>query len=57
MKKTIVFLLVGVLLLTIGVYVSTFSSTLWIVIGTVLAISGGFITGSCAYFMPKPDKK
>ena len=56
MKKVIFISFVGLLLLMLGIYVSTFLDTHWVIIGTSLAIFGGFLIGGSSYFLPKTKK-
>ena len=49
MKTNIVLLFVGLALLMAGIYVSTLLTTPWVIIGTLMAIIGGGLTGVNAY--------
>ncbi|MCA0993378.1 hypothetical protein [Pseudalkalibacillus hwajinpoensis] len=56
MKKVKNFFIAGLLLFLLGIYLSTFSLTHWVIIGTLLAIIGGFLMGGSTYFLPKSKK-
>jgi hypothetical protein len=56
MKKVNFLFFVGLFLLMLGIYISTFLVTHWVVIGTLFAIFGGFLLGGSSYFLPKPKK-
>ena len=40
-----------------GMYISTYLSTLAVVVGTALAVAGGWFMGGSAFFLPKPTRK
>ncbi|MFJ5717816.1 hypothetical protein [Neobacillus sp. NPDC093127] len=54
MKKGRILILVGLLLLMVGVYVQTFLSTHWFIIGTLIALLGLFLTAISLY-LPKSN--
>lgn len=56
MRKVRSLFFAGLLLLLLGIYLSTLSLTHWIIIGTLLAIIGGFLMGGSTYFIPKSKK-
>ncbi|MCD5323311.1 MULTISPECIES: hypothetical protein [Pontibacillus] len=56
MKKVRILFFAGLLLFLLGIYLSTFSLTYWVIIGTLLGIIGGFLMGGSTYFLPKPKK-
>ncbi|MGD6842470.1 hypothetical protein ACQCVH_08075 [Bacillus infantis] len=56
MKKVRNLFFAGLLLILLGIYLSTLSLTHWIIIGTLLAIIGGFLMGGSTYFIPKSKK-
>ncbi|WNB90952.1 hypothetical protein [Bacillus sp. NEB1478] len=47
MKKRRAMLFIGLILFMVGIYISTS----WTVIGTLMAIIGGFVMGSSSYFL------
>lgn len=56
MKKVRSLFFAGLLLLLLGIYLSTLSLTYWVIISTLLAIIGGFLIGGSTYFIPKSKK-
>ena len=50
------FIFVFLFLIT-GIYVSTFLTTTWIIVGVFLAVLGGILMGSSSLFLPKHVKK
>ena len=52
MKKVIILSLVGLFVFMLGIYLSTH----WIIVGTLLAILGGFLMGGSSFFLPKGKK-
>ncbi|WP_404455155.1 hypothetical protein [Oceanobacillus kapialis] len=56
MKKVKFLFFAGLFLLMLGIYISTFLLTHWVIIGTILAILGGFLMGGSSYFLPKTKK-
>ncbi|WP_226666296.1 hypothetical protein [Metabacillus litoralis] len=46
MYKTIALSILGVMMLMLGIYLSTH----WIIIGTLMSIFGGFVMGGSSYF-------
>ncbi|SHG45905.1 hypothetical protein [Ornithinibacillus halophilus] len=56
MKKVKILFITGLLLFMIGIYVSTFLTTHWVIIGTLLAVLGGFLMGGSSYFLPRDSK-
>ncbi len=56
MKKVRNLFFAGLLLFLLGIYLSTLSLTHWVIIGTLLAIIGGFLMGGSTYFLPKSKK-
>ncbi|MBD7939055.1 hypothetical protein H9655_18620 [Cytobacillus sp. Sa5YUA1] len=56
MKKVRILFFAGTLLFMLGIYLSTILLTHWVIIGTLLAIIGGFLMGGSLYFLPKPKK-
>ncbi|WP_282137313.1 hypothetical protein [Rossellomorea aquimaris] len=57
MRKVTIFMLTGLFMFMSGVYLSTLLSTHWVVVGTSLAIIGGFMMGGSSYFLPKIKKQ
>ncbi|WP_198134230.1 hypothetical protein [Jeotgalibacillus campisalis] len=57
MKKVRILFFAGFLLFMSGIYFSTLFLTQWVIIGTLLAIIGGFLMGGSSYFLPKPKPK
>lgn len=55
-KKVRILFIYGLLLFMLGIYLATLLLTHWVVIGTLLAIFGGFLMGGSSYFLPKPEK-
>ncbi|MDN7228276.1 hypothetical protein QWY15_13310 [Planococcus sp. N064] len=53
MNKVIACILLGLLVLTTGIYVSTFLTNSWIVIGIILSGLGGILMGASSFFLPK----
>ena len=56
MKSKRILFFAGLLLFMLGIYLSTLLLTHWVIIGTLLAIIGGFLMGGSSYFLPKPKK-
>ncbi|MFI8575323.1 hypothetical protein ACIGEL_06375 [Rossellomorea aquimaris] len=56
MRKVTIFMLAGLFIFMLGVFLSTLLSTHWVVVGTSLAIIGGFMMGGSSYFLPKIKK-
>ncbi len=52
MKKVKVLFSIGLFLLMLGIYLSTLLATHWVIIGTILGVSGGFFMGGSSYFLP-----
>ncbi|MFP3356340.1 hypothetical protein R0K17_03185 [Planococcus sp. SIMBA_143] len=57
MTKTMIMFSTGLIMFMVGVYLSTYLSTLAVAIGTALAVAGGWCMGSSAFFLLKPEKK
>ncbi|MBX0314056.1 hypothetical protein HU147_15145 [Planomicrobium chinense] len=57
MNKVIVCLLLGLLILTTGIYVSTFLTESWIIVGIILSGLGGILMGASSFFLPKSFKE
>ncbi|QUW22683.1 hypothetical protein JSQ81_03620 [Sporosarcina sp. Marseille-Q4063] len=57
MKTNIVLLFVGLALLMAGIYLSTLLTTAWVIIGTLMAIIGGGLTGVNIYFLALTNSK
>ena len=53
MKKVTILVWIGLFIFMLGIYLSTYLSTHWVIIGTSLAIVGCMIMGSSSYFFPK----
>lgn len=51
MNKVAILIIVGILLLMTGIYVSAFLSANWVMIGTALTVVGGIMTGGSSYFL------
>ncbi|UOE95156.1 MULTISPECIES: hypothetical protein [Bacillaceae] len=49
MKRGIVLLFIGLFMLLLGIYLSVH----WVLIGTLLGVSGGILMGSSSYFLAK----
>ncbi|RCW76803.1 hypothetical protein [Saliterribacillus persicus] len=56
MKKTRILFFAGLLLLMLGIYLSSLLLTHWVIIGTLLGVSGGLLMGASSYFLPKPKE-
>ncbi|TWT08040.1 hypothetical protein FQV26_09580 [Planococcus sp. CPCC 101016] len=57
MKKWTICFMLGSILLTSRVYLSTLLSTKWIITGALLSVIGGAIMGGSSFFLPKPTNK
>lgn len=57
MGKQLACMFIGLVFLTTGIYVSTFLTTTWIIVGVFLAVLGGILMGSSPLFLPKRVKK
>lgn len=57
MRKKFILLLFGIALFITGVYVSTFLTTAWIIVGTLMAAIGGGLTGVNTYLVVSNDSK
>ncbi|MDN3439038.1 hypothetical protein QMA04_13105 [Planococcus sp. APC 3900] len=57
MGKLLAYMFIGLIFLTTGIYVSTFLTTTWIIVGVLLAVLGGILMGSSSLFLPKYVKK
>ncbi len=57
MGKLLTCMFIGLLFLITGIYVSTFLTTTWIIVGVFLAVLGGILMGSSSLFLPKHVKK
>jgi len=51
--KLLACMFIGLIILTTGIYVSTFLTTTWIIVGVLLAVLGGILMGSSSLFLPK----
>ncbi|MDS9470929.1 hypothetical protein [Sporosarcina pasteurii] len=51
MKTRRILFFVGLVLLMAGIYLSTLLSTVWIIIGTLMAVIGGGVMGVSTYFL------
>ncbi|MHA7136656.1 hypothetical protein ACRTEV_05220 [Rossellomorea arthrocnemi] len=56
MRRVTIFMLAGLFIFMLGVFLSTLLSTHWVVVGTSLAIIGSFMMGGSSYFLPKIKK-
>ncbi|UOQ85763.1 hypothetical protein [Gracilibacillus salinarum] len=57
MKTSIMLLFVGLSLLMAGIYLSTLLTTVWIIIGTLMAVIGGGLTGINTCFLTSLKKQ
>ncbi|MEZ0481563.1 hypothetical protein [Planococcus sp. SSTMD024] len=57
MTKTMIMFSTGLIMFMAGVYISTYLSTFAVAVGTALAVAGGWMMGSSAFFLPKPMRK
>lgn len=57
MGKLLACMFIGLIILTTGIYVSTFLTTTWIIVGVLLAVLGGILMGSSSLFLPKRAKR
>lgn len=57
MLKTILTFSTGLIMFMAGVYISTYLSTFAVAVGTALAVAGGGMMGSSAFFLPKTTRK
>lgn len=51
MRISIILLFIGLALLIVGVYLSSLLTKDWIIIGTLMAVLGGGLTGINTYFL------
>ncbi|WP_226793106.1 hypothetical protein [Bacillus sp. B1-b2] len=56
MRKFIVFLLSGFVLFLLGIILSTLLDEIWVALGTIFAIIGGFMMGGSSYFYINKNK-
>ena len=57
MRTHIILLFIGVAFLMIGIYLSSLLTTAWIIIGTLMAVVGGGLTGVNTYYMATTKNK
>ena len=57
MGKLLACMFIGLIILATGIYVSTFLTTTWIIVGVLLAVLGGILMGSSSLFLPKGVKR
>lgn len=56
MRSNMILLFTGLLLLMTGIYLSSFLTTAWVIIGTLMAIFGGGLTGINTYSLASTKK-
>lgn len=56
MRKFIVLLLSGFVLFLLGIILSTLLDEIWVALGTIFAIIGGFMMGGSSYFYINKNK-
>ena len=56
LRKVHILNCVGLIIFMLGIYLSTFLSTLWVIVGTTLAMIGGGLIGTSSYFVSNPNK-
>lgn len=57
MRLSIMLFFVGIALLMAGVYLSSLLTTAWVIIGTLMAVLGGGLTGVNTYFLASAKKQ
>lgn len=57
MTKTAIMFSTGWIMLMVGLYLSTYLSTLPVAVGAALAIVGGGLMGTSGIFLLKPKRK
>jgi len=57
MRLRIILFFVGLALLMAGVYLSSLLATAWVIIGTLMAVLGGGLTGVNTYLLVSAKKQ